>query len=280
MTTGLGAGLLAATLFGLGAVIQAHAVRRHGGAEHDLLSFVRRSLRDPRMWFVGVLYLVGFSMHVVAIRLLPLYLAQAAVAVSLVVTVAAATVLGERLGAAAWLAIGVVATGLVLLALGAGDAGPSITSARFVVILWAGVLALLLLGGLLRHGSAAVLGALAGLGYAGIAISVRSVEGSAPLPAVAGALALCCFGVVSFWLYSTALSRATVSSVTAPLIVGQTCTPAVVGLLALGDHVRSGWWPGIVIGLVLATAGAVALGRDEHAPIEPAETVEPPVQAS
>lgn len=274
MTTGLAAGLLAATLFGLGAVVQADAVRRHGGADHDLLSFVRRSLRDVRMWGVGVLYLAGFSLHVVAISLLPLYLAQAAVAVSLVVTVCAAMFLGERLGGRAWGAIGIVASGLVLLALGAGDAGPAMTSAGFVVVLWACVSLLLVLGGLLRHGPAAVLGALAGLGYAGIAISVRSVEGTTDLVAVAGALAVCCFGVVAFWLYSTALSRSSVSSVTAPLIVGQTGTPAVVGLLVLGDHVRAGWWPAVVLGLVLATAGAVVLGRDEQAPIEPAEAVQ------
>ena len=42
-----------------------------------------RSLRDGRMMLVVAAYLVGFVLHAVAIWLLPLYLAQALVAMSL-----------------------------------------------------------------------------------------------------------------------------------------------------------------------------------------------------
>ena len=37
--------------------------------------------------------------------------------------------------------------------------------------------------------------------------------------------------------------------------------PAAVGVALLGDSVRDGWWPAVVVGLVLATGGAVVLGQ-------------------
>jgi len=94
---GLAAALVAALLFGLGAVVQAHAVRRMATPAVDLRGFLLSSARDP--WTIGVVvaYLVGFVLHAVSIWLLPLYLAQAAIAMSLPVTALASTVLRERL---------------------------------------------------------------------------------------------------------------------------------------------------------------------------------------
>ena len=93
---GLVAGLAAAALFGVGAVVQAHAVRRQPNRPHGLWDFVRVSVRDP--WTIGVVgaYLLGFVLHVVAIWGLPLYLAQATVAMSLPVTAVTSLVLRER----------------------------------------------------------------------------------------------------------------------------------------------------------------------------------------
>ena len=64
-------------------------------------------------------YLVGFVLHAVAIWLLPLYLAQALVAMSLPVTALAShRRRGRGCTAAAGSAVGVVTLGLVLLSLG------------------------------------------------------------------------------------------------------------------------------------------------------------------
>ena len=52
------------------------------------------------------------------------------------------------------------------------------------------------------------------------------------------------------------------SSVSAPLIVVQTFVPALIGVVLLGDEVRAGWWPAILVGLVLATGGAIVLSGD------------------
>ncbi|HEU4811970.1 MAG TPA: hypothetical protein VFT00_07495 [Nocardioides sp.] len=260
---GLAAGLLAALVFGFAAVLQAHAVRRLGAQPENLVAFLLASARDPWTLLVVAGYLVGFVLHAVAIWLLPLYLAQAAIAMSLPVTVIASILLEGGLRAAHWWAIGVVTLGLVLLAAGSGDAGSVLVTTPFVVALWAG---LLLLGVAARLGiglGGAALGALSGLGYAGSAIAVRGVGTPVEILVVAAALAVPVYGVLAFWLYSLGMDRARVSSATTPMIVGSTFVPAGVGLALLGDGVRPGWWAAVVAGLVLATAGTVVLSRDD-----------------
>ena len=83
---GVALGLLSAAVFGVAAVVQAHAVRRFETTPDGLLGFALRSVRDVRSMLVVAAYLVGFVLHAAAIWLLPLYLAQALVAMSLPVT--------------------------------------------------------------------------------------------------------------------------------------------------------------------------------------------------
>jgi drug/metabolite transporter (DMT)-like permease len=256
---GLAAGLTAAVLFGVAAVAQAHAVRRQERRAHGLLDFVRSSLRDPLTLGVVAAYLMGFVLHVVAIWGLPLYLAQATVAVSLPVTAVTSLVLGERLRPVHWVAVGLVSVGLVLLSVGSGEPGELVSSTWFAVALWAGVLVLVLAARVGVHWHGSVIAALAGLGYTGSAVAVRGAE-SADTIGVAAGLTVGIYGLLGFWLYSVALDRAPVSSASAPLIVVQTFLPSLIGVALLGDGVRDGWWPGIVAGLVLAVTGAVMLG--------------------
>ncbi len=259
--TGLGAGLLSAAVFGVAAVAQAHGVRRSGAAPDHLVAFVRRSVRDAWTWAVLIAYLVGFLLHAVAIWLLPLYLAQATIAMSLPVTAFTSRRLSERLDGTQWTSIGLVSAGLVLLALGSGEAGEVRTDAAFVGALWAGFVLLAaasLLGGRLGGGG---LGALAGLGYAGSAIAVRGVTTPVDAGIALAALAVPSLSLIAFWLYSRGMHGDSVSAATAPLIVGQTFVPAILGVLLLGDGIRDGWWWSIVLGLLVSTLGAVRLTR-------------------
>lgn len=261
---GLLAGVTAAVLFGLAAVVQARAVR--GDAAHlgGLVPFVRWAVGSPWMMLVVAAYLGGFVLHAVAIWLLPLYLAQASIALSLPVTALASARLSEVLGGAGWLGVVAVSGGLVLLAVGAGPAGAVVASAGFALGLVAALVVLLALGLLLRGAGPVLLGWLAGLGYAGSALAVRGVELPLSPAVVAAALAVPGFGLLGFWLYSRALDRALVSTATAPMITAQTFVPALAGLVWLGDGVREGWGAVIVVGLLLATAGTVLLQR--HVP--------------
>lgn len=265
---GVAVGLIAALLFGVGAVVQAHAVRRLDVSPLNPVTFVVRSVRDPLTMLVVVAYLIGFALHVVAIWLLPLYLAQATIAMSLPITALASRAVTERLTSANWAAIAIVTLGLVLLAIGSGEAGSVITNTSFVLVVWAGVVALALASWWGAHLNGGALGALAGLGYAGSAVAVRGVGSSVEAGVAAAALAIPAYSLVAFWLYSLGMHRTAVSSTTAPLIVTQTFVPAAIGVLFLGDGVRTGWAAAVAIGLVLSTAGAVWLSRaDLRSPV-------------
>jgi drug/metabolite transporter (DMT)-like permease len=258
---GVAVGLLSAAVFGLAAVVQAQAVRGLGSSPEGLWGFVSQSVRDRRTMLVVAAYLVGFVLHATAIWLLPLYLAQALVAMSLPVTALVSHRVEDELRRSGWLAVAVVTLGLVLMGLGAGRPGEVVTSATFVASLWVGVAALAIASTAARRLPGALLGLLAGLGYAGSAISVRGVGTPLGTAGLLAALAVPSFSIVAFWLYSLGMHRAAVPSASGPLIVAQTIVPAAVGVALLGDGVRAGWWPGVALGLVLATLGAAALGR-------------------
>jgi hypothetical protein len=134
------------------------------------------------------------------------------------------------------------------------------TTTGFVVALWVGVATLGLASAAGRHLPGPMLGLLAGLGYAGSAVSVRGVGTPVDTVVVVAALAVPSFSLVAFWLYSLGMHRSAVASATASLIVAQTFVPAAVGVALLGDGVRDGWWPSVAIGLVLAMTGATVLG--------------------
>ncbi len=77
-------------------------------------------------------------------------------------------------------------------------------------------------------------------------------------------------GVLAMLTYSIALQRGSVTQATAPLVVGETVAPALVGLLLLGDHARPGWGWVAILGFSLSVAGAVSLARHGELEVEPA----------
>lgn len=223
--------------------------------------FIRASARSPAMLLVVAAYLVGFLLHAVSVVLLPLYLAQACVAFSMPVTaLCSAFVLKEPLGRSGVSGVIGVCVGITLLALGAGSPGDQIAGWALPLGLSC-LLALCVVGGLLllRRDDAVVLGALAGLGYAGSAIAMRGVDVPLTGPIVVAALLLPLFGIVAFWLYSVAMARVEVTPATGAMIVNQTFVPAVVGLALMGDQVREGGTWLVVTGLLLGTVGAIQL---------------------
>lgn len=258
---GLLTGLAAAALFGVAAVAQAHAVRRVGPRPTHLAGFVAQSVRDPITMLVVLAYLGGFVLHAVVIWLLPLYLAQTLVSLSLPVTALASRRVGDELGAGDWGGVLAVTAGLVLLSLGSGSPGDVLTTWSFAIPVALGVVALCVAAAFTRGWGGAALGALAGLGYAGSAIAVRGVGLPIEPAVVVTALAVPIFGLVSFWVYSSGMHSSQVTSTTAPLIVGQMLVPSLVGVAWLGDGVRDGWTAAVVAGLVLAVGGAVSLSR-------------------
>jgi drug/metabolite transporter (DMT)-like permease len=268
---GLSAALFAAVVFGFAAVLQARAVRRVSGRESGRL--LLQLLHEPLFLASIGLSLVGFCLHLVAVRTIPLYLAQAGIAGSLAVTALLAVVMiGERLSVGDWAAVAAITVGLAMLAVASGDIGDNDPPAGFVAGLYVGIVVVLVLGLIVvrSHGRyvASALGVLAGLGFAGSGLAARVLPGLTPseLWDSPATYALPISGALAYGLYSFALRRGSVTEATGPMIVLQTVTPAVVGLALLGDEVREGWAPVAVVGFVLTAAGAVALARFEGGP--------------
>lgn len=272
MLLGLGAALLAAVFFGFGAIMQAIGARRVPATKGLNPRLLLRLLHEPAFLAAIGLNLSGFVLHLVSLRLIPLYLAQAGIAASLAVTaLLAVRFRHDHLGSRDWWAVASVSVGLAMLAVASGPIGDQPSSGAFVVGLFIVLGAVALLGALatrMRHGlGASLLGMLAGFGFAGSGISARILPGLSPadLWDAPATYALPTCGGLAFLLYSLALQRGTVTAATAPMIVAQTVIPATVGVILLDDEFRAGWLPLAALGLLLSLIGAILLARFEGA---------------
>ena len=271
MLVGLLAALAAAVVFGVSAILQAIGSRQVPSSSGFRVQTAGLLLRQPAFVAALLLNLFGFVLHLVAVRALPLFLAQAGVAISLAVTaLLAVRLFHDQLSSMEWAAVAAVCGGLALLTAAAGEAGEDRASGATSVWLL-GVTAVLVAGGLVAARgagpvSAAALSVLAGLGFANTALAARllpelSVSSLVGTPVT---YALPLSGALAFLLYSLALQRSSVTVATAPMIVLQTALPALVGVLLLGDVVRSGWAAPALVGTFLTAAGGVILVRFEE----------------
>ena len=267
--------LLAAVAYGIATVAQAIGVRRLAA-----LPGPRRAtavLRAGWPYAAGLaLDVLGFLASIAALRRLPLFLVQSAIASSVAVTaVLCALVLGQRLVRREWLAVVGVVAGLALLAVTAVEGPATRPGSGFGVAV---LVSLLLVGGLLAVGLArrdhrsavAVLAAAAGLAFGVVGVAARTLVTPHPLWHLVlhrHLWVLAVAGVLGTVAYAAALERGSVTSVAAVTFSVETLLPAAVGLLWLGDGVRSGWWPLAVLGFAVALGGCLTLaGRADPAP--------------
>jgi drug/metabolite transporter (DMT)-like permease len=281
---GLVCALGTAVSYGVGSVLQAIAARREPpsvGLDPGLLLRLLRSW--PYVTGLG-LDAVGFLLTLVAVQSLPLFVVQAVVAGFLAVTaVLGALFLQMPLTRGDWIGLGVTVVGLTLVALsGAQEKAVSVTVGEqwWVVVCAVGLgVVAVRLGRWPGARGAAVLGAVAGLAFGATSVAARMLSGSVsaadPVSSTGALLrspaayALVVAGAVALLAYSTALQRGSVTAATAPLVVGETVVPALVGLLVLGDHPRAGWEIVAAVGFTLAVAGALTLAR--HGEVTDAE---------
>src|SRR5271166_4079411 len=292
------AALLSAVCYGIAAVMQAIAVRAASHRTAEVVGEAGQGV-DPgllvRMMRQGLFLasiaidLLGFVAQLVALRQLPLFAVQAIMAANLAVTaVFASWLMKIRLDLREWLAVAGVVVGVALLGLSAGAQGAAKVGSEFQLGLIVAVVAVGVVGFAVARLPNPVrtpaLGAIAGLGYAVLAVSARILPGFAPLELVKSpaAYTLAAAGIVSFLLYATALEGGSVTTATAAVVLAETMPPAVVGVLFLGDTTRHGLAGVAVLGFILAVVCAVALARfgeasDRQAPVdtrEPAEVAE------
>lgn len=281
MLVSLAAALIAAVCYGLGAVMQAIAVRassRRPAADAASVDpgLVFRMLRQWPFLVSLLIDLFGFTCQVFALRRLPVFEVQAIIAANLAVTaVLAAWLMRVTLRLREWLAVLAVVIGVGLLGSSSGSQGAAVVGADFHLALIVS-LAAIALGGLAAarlpsHVRTPVLGAVAGLGYGVLAVCARILPSFAPdnLVRSPAAYTLAAAGIVSFFLYATALESGGVTVATASVILAETIPPAVVGILWLGDTTRPGWGALAAVGFVLALASAIALARFGEGVSEP-----------
>ena len=277
MLVSLVAALTAALCYGVASVMQAIAVRAASHRSAEAVSKGGEGV-DPgllvRMLHQGLFLasmaidLTGFIAQLVALRRLPIFAVQAIIAANLAVTaVFAAWLMHMRLKLREWLAVAGVIVGVALLELSAGAQGAARVGSEFELGLILAIAAVGLSGFAVARLSDPVrtpaLGAIAGLGFAVLAVAARILPGFGPLQLIKSpaAYTLAAAGIVSFLLYATALEGGSVTTATAALVLTETVPPAVVGVMFLGDTTRHGLTAVAALGFVLAVLCALALAR-------------------
>jgi len=270
MVLGLACALFAAVAYGSASVLQGVAAQRaEQGSGLDPRLMVRLARSVPYVSGLG-LDLAGFVASLVALRTLPLFLVQSAVASSVGVTAIIAAAIGVRLRGREVASLVILAAGLLMLAL---SAQPEQGSPITLTYRWALLASVVLLGAVgviaARHGgrsSAPALAFLAGLAFTVVAVSARSLTLPTPLwhtLADPGLWAILAHGALGMLLFTTALQRGSVTTAVALTFAVETVVPAVIGLAFLGDRTRAGYAPIAVLGFVLTIAGTLALAAHD-----------------
>jgi drug/metabolite transporter (DMT)-like permease len=268
--------LVAAAAFGAASVLQAVAsqatVRGSRAVDPWLLVRVLRQWR----FVAGVgLDVLGALAQLIALRMLPLFVVQAALAASLAVTAILARLLGTVLGPRQWAAVGAVCLGLALVATSAKAQGSAPVGTGFRIGLLVAVALLAVLGAAMARLPAAqrapALGLLAGLGFGVTAMAGRVITGFAPRDLLTdpASYAIISAGLLAMLFLASALQQGRVTTTTALMVLGETVIPALVGVLALGDQTRPGFTAVAITGFLIAVLAALTLARFGEPPATP-----------
>jgi drug/metabolite transporter (DMT)-like permease len=269
MGPGMACALFAALGYGSASVLQSVAARNaEAGSGLDPRLLMRLARSAPYVGGLG-LDLAAFLASLVALRTLPLFLVQSAVASSVGVTAIIAAIIGVRLSGREIAALAVLGSGLLLLA---ASAHPQEGTPLSLGIRWALLGSVLVLGaaGALvarrdGHSSAQTVAVLAGLAFTVVAITARSLTLPTPTWHVLsdpGLWAIVALGALGMLLFTTALQRGSVTTATALVFAVETIVPAGIGLAFLGDTTRPGFALVAGAGFVLTIAGTLALATD------------------
>jgi drug/metabolite transporter (DMT)-like permease len=261
--------LVGSVCSGCAAVLQALAARSIPDTGQGLRAGLIIDLFRQWRFIAGIaLDLCSFAAATVALRVLPVFLVQAVVAANLAVTALVAwRILGTRLRRIEVGAVVAVCLGLAALGLSAAPQSPDRGTSSLHFGLLGAVVALILLGlaaaRLPGRYSALGLGLLAGFAFGLVNLCSRVLPGFTPALLVGQPTlwAMPVAGLCALLFLNTALQRESVVAASAGTILGQTIFPTVVGLVALGDHTRTGLAPVAIVGFAIAIGGTLFLTR-------------------
>ncbi len=246
MLVSLAAALAAAFCYGIGAVMQAIAVRA--------------ASRRPVLAAAGVAGRVDPGL---VIRMFRQWLFVLSLAIDFIAIVVGVGLLGSSAGSEGATSVGIdFRLGLI---------------AALAAIAFAGVAA----ARLPSQYRTVALGAMAGLGYAVLAVCARILPGFTPAVLIKSpaAYTLAAAGIISFMLYASALESGSVTVATAAVILLETAPPALIGVLFLGDSTKPGLVAPAIAGFILALASAIALARFGEAGLQKGSEAQRAAQA-
>lgn len=282
MVLGLVGALAAALCYGVASIMQAVAASR---TETTAALDPRLLVRLAGQWlYVGGVAIdgLGFLCSLVAFRSLPLFLVESALAASIGVTAAlSALVLHVKLARVEVVALVGLTIGLVLLAVSALPGSSTVLSETGQWIILAGLALVLVAAGLVAKLGGRYVGvglaAVAGLSFSGLGLAARAMVIPDPWWHLVGeplAWAVAGYGLVGMLLFTSALQRGSVTTVTALTFGIETTVPTLLGLLFLGDKARPGFAVPAALGFVLAVVGSLALARHAEPSVPAAVTTE------
>jgi drug/metabolite transporter (DMT)-like permease len=257
--------LLATVASGGGSVLESAAVRRAGAFRGHAMALV--GLRRQPLYFVGIgVDLLGFVLAAAALHHLPLFLVQALLAFSVGVTAAISAMLGARLPATGWTMLGVGAIGLCMLGVSAAPSPATALPTAGGYVLLATPFLAVAIGVFARRRNAPwtphLLAFGAGLGFCMVGVSARTLVAPDAVWQVAlqpSVWALALNGAAAAVLFALSLQHSAATTVTAIVFTTSTALSSLIGVVALDDHVRSGFTTVAVIGFAVAIAGAIGV---------------------
>jgi drug/metabolite transporter (DMT)-like permease len=259
----VGSTLAAVMLYGVGAVYQQVGAKQvPEQTEFDIL-MLAQLLRQPYYAIGIVCGLIGWMLSLIALRSLPLFLVQSALAASVAVTAVYASYhYHTKLPVSDRLAIGGLVVGIAILT-AAALPGPArstdpdfitgLTIAPIGVILVASVI----LGSIKKSQGARALAAVAGVCFSGAALGARAItlpDRAVLLFANPLAWAVLAYTLVGAITFAVSLQRGSAANTAAVSHAGEISIPTILGITFLGEGVRPGFWPAIIIGCVVIIA--------------------------
>lgn len=249
-------------LYSLGIVAQTVAAQRAEKRPGTGLGLLAR-LAGDRLYLVGFAGQVGgFALAFLARASLPLYLVQAGSSCAVgLATVFGVLVLGWRIRPLEVAVLISMAVGLVLLASASmPSAAKDVPSGAGLVLLGLPLLAVLYV--VRAHRSTAAVPVLAGIAFAVVAITSRSLadEPLPELPLYPLTWLMILAALIGQACLAVSLQQGSAASAVASMDATTVVLTSVVGIAFLGDQIAPGREWSVALGIALVVAGVLVLG--------------------
>jgi drug/metabolite transporter (DMT)-like permease len=266
-TLSLAAAFGCAVCNGVAAILQKVSADREDNVKGLDAGLMLKLVKDLP-YLIGVMLDVsGWILTFIAVRYLPLFLVESIIAANIAVTaIIERFLLRKPLPGTAYITIGFMLLGLVLVAISAAPASAGTLSLAETCVLFVIVAVVILAGAFFAKNSsprsATILAGLAGISFGLTSVASRVFRPAHPLwhnlynPYIS---ILIIAGTLGIFLFSVALQRAHATVLNASMTATQTLIPALIGIVLLEDKARAGHWVYVILGTSITTGAAILL---------------------